>query len=87
MGQLSLEAHSVSPSLSTLNPPTAPLQVGVQRDPSLEVGPEQKQWVSFLTVEAIHLTSLLALHPGLSYTIRSLCWSIVGLRDPEAAPP
>lgn len=67
-----------------LEPSTAPLQVGVQRDPGLEVGPEQKQWVSFLAVKAVHLTSLLGLHPGLSYSIR---WSIVGLRNPEAAPP
>lgn len=49
--------------------PTAPLQVGVQRDPGLEGVPEQKQWVSFLAVEALLLTSLLGLHPVLSYSV------------------
>lgn len=84
MGQLTWKL-SVSSSLSTPNPPTAPLQVGVQRDPGLEDGPQQKQWVSFLAVEAILLISLLGLNPGLSYSILSLCWATVGLRNPEAA--
>lgn len=48
---------------------TAPLQVGVQRDPGLEDVLEQKQWVSSLAVEALLLTSLLGLHLVLSYSV------------------
>lgn len=49
--------------------PTAPLQAGVQRDPGLEGIPEQKQRVSSLAADALLLTSLLGLHPGLSYSV------------------
>lgn len=73
------------PSLSTSNPHSSSAGWCTKRSwpgrrPAAEAVGE------FPTVEAILLTSLLGLKPGLSYSMPSLCWSTVGLRNPEAAP-